>query len=512
MPTSTKSEKNHNVVRLVVVVLSILLQLGWIILTFSRLSHYSVLAEMIVHLVALVLVLRIYGKHELAAFKMPWMILILVVPILGICLYGLFGHRGALRPMRKRYEQISPQLMRCLPQDDQVMERLRRSGHTEANQSYYIQRYSGYPVDCTTAVRFYAEASDGLEAQLEALRQAQSFILMEYHAIEEAQSFGRIREVLAERAAKGVEVRILYDDVGSMGFIDLGFIRRMEALGIQCRVFNPVKPVLNLFMNNRDHRKITVIDGRVGFTGGYNLADEYFHLTHPYGYWKDTGLRLEGSAVRSLTVQFLEMWNAMDNTDKDWLRYLPTLDAPYSDGFVQPYADMPLDDEPVGENVYLSLIESAQERLWVATPYLIISDEMNRALCLAAQRGVDVRVITPGIPDKPLIYRITRSYYAGLVRRGVRVYEYTPGFLHEKQMLVDNRSAVVGTINLDYRSLYHHFENGVLLHGCACLQDIVRDFEQTLDVSREVTEQYASGRSTVLRISQCIWRLVAPLL
>lgn len=212
---------------------------------------------------------------------------------------------------------------------------------------------------------------------------------------------------------------MFYDEVGSIGFIDRGFIRRMEEIGIQCRVFNPVVPVLKPFMNNRDHRKITVIDGQVGYTGGYNLADEYFGITHPFGHWKDTGLRLTGDAVQSLTLMFLEMWNAMEDTDASYTRYLPDITYKASrPGFVQPYADSPLDDEYMGENIYLNLIQSAKHYLYIATPYLIISDEMTRALCLAAQRGVDVRILTPGIPDKKLVYRMTRSYYAGLVRRG----------------------------------------------------------------------------------------------
>ena len=219
---------------------------------------------------------------------------------------------------------------------------------------------------------------------------------------------------------------------------------------MQCRVFNPVIPVFNVFLNNRDHRKITVIDGAVGFTGGYNLADEYFNLTHPFGRWKDTGIRLEGDAVTSLTAQFLEMWNAIRPTDGDVSAYLAPV--PYQSregGFVQPYADSPLDQEFVGENVYLSMAEGARERVWFTTPYLIISDEMNRALGLAARRGVDVRIITPGIPDKKLVYSVTRSYYAGLARSGVRIYEYTPGFIHAKQCVADGETAVVGTINMD---------------------------------------------------------------
>ena len=319
---------------------------------------------------------------------------------------------------------------------------------------------------------------------------------------------------MAKKAAEGVEVRILYDDVGCIGFLDKSFIDRMNAIGVQCRVFNYVVPFLNIFMNNRDHRKIMVIDGKVGFTGGYNLADEYFNITHPYGYWKDTGVKLTGRAVQNFTMMFLEMWNVMGQADTDYEKYLKALQEGAEDGnvqkasgYVQPYADSPLDGEPVGENVYLNLIKTAKKRLYVATPYLIISDEMTRELGLAAKRGVDVRVFTPGIPDKKIIYGVTRSYYSGLVRQGVRVYEYTPGFLHAKQMLCDGDTATVGTINMDYRSLYHHFENGVWMHGCDAIRDIEADFDKLLQDSEEVTDKYRDGRKNMaVRGWQCIMR------
>lgn len=256
-----------------------------------------------------------------------------------------------------------------------------------------------------------------------------------------------------------------------------------------------------------------MVDGKIGYTGGYNLADEYFNITHPYGTWKDTGIRLAGDAVASLTVTFLQMWNATAEADHEFQTYFPQLDYRAADaGFVQPYADGPLTDGYFAEDVYLNLIKSAKHFFYAATPYLIISDDMTRELCLAAERGVDVRIVTPGIPDKKLVYQTTRSYYAPLVRRGVRIYEYTPGFIHQKQTLCDGETATVGTINFDYRSLYHHFENGVLLHGCGALGAIGEDFEQIFEVSREVTEQYKGKRSMGLRIIQCILRLFAPLL
>ncbi|MCM1102255.1 MAG: cardiolipin synthase [Clostridium sp.] len=513
MRTEEKSHVKNSIGRLIFVVLSFLIQVSWFVALFMWLNNYSTVINLISSVVALVVVLRVYAKQGNVAFKLPWIILMLVMPLLGLCLYLLFGHRWATGKMRARFEKIEAAYQEELRQEPKVMEELEQQDFGVANQCRYLYKYSKYPVYRNTDVVFYSQASDGLEAQLEELKKAEHFIFMEYHAIQETNAFGRLKEVLADRAAHGVEVRVLYDDVGSIGFIDPGFIKRMEAVGVQCRMFNPVKPIMNIFMNNRDHRKITVIDNKVGFTGGYNLADEYFNITHPYGHWKDTGIKLTGDAVESLTAMFLQMWNAMKETDTDHAKYMAKFDYRASEqGFVNPYADSPLDGEYVGENVYLNLIKHAKHYLYVATPYLIISDEMNRELCLAAQRGVDVRVITPGIPDKKVVYRITRSYYNGLAKRGVKIYEYTPGFIHEKQVLCDGEVATVGTINFDYRSLYHHFENGVLMYGCSCIEDIRKDFMDTFALCRDVTEQYRSGRKAFLRISQCILRLFAPLL
>lgn len=344
---------------------------------------------------------------------------------------------------------------------------------------------------------------------------------MEYHAIEDEYAWSRIETVLEERVKAGVEVRVFYDDMGSIGFVNLSFARKLEVKGIACRVFNPLLPGLNMFLNNRDHRKITVIDGKVGYTGGYNLANEYFNYTHPYGEWKDTGIRLEGDAVASLTAAFLEMWEASGKTpaDVDVLdieaqkKYL--VQHPYQakqTGYIQLYADCPLDGIQVGEDVYISIVNKADRYCWFMTPYLIITDEMTHALSLAARRGVDVRIITPGIPDKKLIYSITRSFYHNLVQDGVRIYEWTPGFCHAKMSVADDCMATCGTINLDYRSLYHHFENGCFMADCDAVLDIRRDMEQTLEQCREVTEKYKSGRSATLRLGQLFLRLFAELL
>ena len=387
--------------------------------------------------------------------------------------------------------------------------------------SDYLYRNAAYPVYQNTDITYYPEAIQGLNAQLADLAKAEKFIFMEYHAIENADAWQKIQDVLAERARAGVEVRVFYDDMGSISFLNHDFAKQLEALGISCRVFNPFVPGVNLFLNNRDHRKITVIDGKIGFTGGYNLANEYFGFSHPYGEWKDTGIRLEGDAVTSLTAAFLEMWEASgkEKIEKDTFdlesrkKYLEQ--HPYQavqKGYIQPYADCPLDGIQVGEDVYISIVNKAEKYCWFMTPYLIITDEMTHALSLAAKRGVDVRIITPGIPDKKLIYSITRSFYHNLVQDGVRIYEWTPGFCHAKMSVADDCMATCGTINLDYRSLYHHFENGCFMADCDVVTEIRDDMERTFGQCREVTEKYKSGRSASLRLGQLFLRLFAELL
>lgn len=512
-----KQKSKNGIKRLVFSVLSILLQIVFLVLLFTRLNAYAGIIDLATRILAIVLVLRIYGQHQTATMKTPWIILILAFPILGVALYLMVGLNGGTKRMYVKYREMDEKLFPMLPDDHKIQMQMKEKMPQAAGISSYLTRYSHYPVCQNTDVTYYDDAAKGLEAQLCDLAKAEQFIFMEYHAIEDDRAWKRIQDVLVERVKSGVEVRVFYDDMGSIGFVNMEFAKKLEELGIRCRVFNPFLPGLNMFLNNRDHRKITVIDGKVGFTGGYNLANEYFNLTHPYGEWKDTGIRLEGDAVRSLTAAFLEMWNATMRNEKDSDQELQKFLAshPYTavqNGFVQPYADSPLDGEQVGEEVYISMANKAEKYCWFVTPYLIITDEMNHALSLAAKRGVDVRIITPGIPDKKPVYRITRSFYNGLVRNGVRIFEWTPGFCHAKMSVADDIMATCGTINLDYRSLYHHFENGCFMADCEAVTAIRKDMEETMALSREVTEQYREGRSATLRLGQLFMRLFAQLL
>ncbi len=545
--SNTTMERNtaikNGVVRMMLAVLSIFLEVGFIIWVLYGWQK-AVWVNGAFRIFAVILALSIYGRHMTSSIKMPWIMLMLALPVFGIVLYTLTGTNYKSLSMKKRYREVDDKVLPLLPENEEIYRALSKRDPYAAQVCHYIREFAKYPVYQDTAVTYYDDAKSGLEAQLTDLSKAEHFIFMEYHAIENAESFHRIRDVLAERVKAGVEVRLFYDDMGSIGLSNTDFIEEMKSYGIHCRVFNPFAIGLNLFLNNRDHRKITVIDGKVGFTGGYNIANEYFHLTEPYGYWKDTGIRLEGNAVKSLTVAFLEMWNAVRNSDRDdtdFDKYLPAIsdgngkpesgrcsacnenkDADESSrpstceteetGFVQPYADSPMDEVQVGEDVYTSVAEQACRYCWFVTPYLILTEETIHILSQAARRGIDVRIITPGIPDKKIVYQVTRSYYNALARNGVRIYEYTPGFCHAKMCVCDDRIATCGTINLDYRSLYHHFENGCIMYHDPSVLSIKADFEKMFSVSREVSEQYKGLRSDFLRLWQLILRLFAPLM
>ena len=513
MKTEEKKQTMKNSVgRAFMAAFGVVLQVYWIVTFAIKLNSYYAVLSTATSFVALILVFRIYGETYNSAYKMSWIVLILAFPILGVCLFVLFGNEGSTAMIRHHLANIDTQTDKLLNQKPDVLEHLKKDRRIY-NQSWYLWKKAGFPVYQNTDVRFYKDTYEALEAQKEELKKAEKFIFMEYHAIQDSTAWAGIEAILKEKAASGVDVRVFYDDMGSIGFLSKPFVKRLQSEGIKCKVFNPVMPVLNVFMNNRDHRKITVIDGKVGFTGGYNLADEYFNLTHPYGQWKDSGIRLEGEAVRSLTVIFLRLWSALEKEKEDLSGFFPEVSCDTSaQGFVQPYSDSPLDGERTGENVYLNLIKGAQDYVYITTPYLIIDDEMKRELTMAAERGVDVRIVTPGIPDKKLIYSVTRSYYAGLATRGVRIYEYEPGFIHAKQFLADGEIAAVGTINLDFRSLYLHFENGCLFYNCPAVADVKTDFDELFEISREVTGKYSAKQNVAVRGVQCILRLFSPLM
>ncbi|MCR5743067.1 MAG: cardiolipin synthase [Lachnospiraceae bacterium] len=508
--------------RFILCALVILAEIVVLIVTFSGLNIYITWLERLTHVVALIMVLYIYAAHDISNIKTSYIMLLLIMPIIGVGFLLIMGLNGHTKKMKQRYASIDEWLMPKLTEGGVgekaglVSEKLCKEDPLLYSVSEYLSKNSGYPLFKNTDIEYFADQCEALEAMKQAISKAKHFIFMEYHAIEDKEAWHGIEEVLFERARAGVEVRVFYDDLGSIFFINKEFKNKLEANGVKCRVFNPFMPPLNFFLDNRDHRKITVIDGRVGFTGGFNLANEYFNITHPYGQWKDTAVKVSGEAVRSMTITFLENWNATKKGERDEASltgYLPEIIyEAHEDAYVQPYADSPMDHEYVGQNTYISILNRATDYCWFITPYLIITDEMIYAMTIAAKRGVDVRIITPGIPDKGFVYRTTRSYYNALTSKGVRIYEWTPGFCHSKVCVSDDKVATCGTINLDFRSFFHHFENGCLYMKCKAVLDTRRDFEETFKECREVTQYYTTGRGRFLRFEQLLLKLIAPLL
>jgi len=513
MRIEQKTSIQNSIGRLIISALSLLVQLLWLAYIGVALKQYSVAINIATSFIALILALWVFNRKDTNSnFKLPWIMLILAFPILGICLFVVFGHKYS-RKARSKMDELHAECFEKLKLKGINEEELTTIDIGVANQFRYLMNVEGFPLFRNSHVEFYANASDAYDEMIKIISVAEKFVFLEYFAVQDKVAFARMHSILLDKVKEGVEVRILYDDIGSVGFLNSKFAKTLEEEGIRCKSFNKVSPAFRLYMNNRDHRKIAVIDGKVAFTGGYNIADEYFNITHPYGYWKDTGVKITGKAVSSFLCMFLEMWNSMEKKTEN-LSLFAELEYPDADGngFVLPYADSPLDNARVGENVYLNLINYAKYSVYITTPYLVISDEMKRALQMAANRGVDVRIVTPGIPDKKIVYKLTRSYYGELIRNGITIFEYTPGFIHGKQIVVDEELAAVGTINMDYRSLFHHFEDAVLLYKVEAIRDIVNDFTELFAVSRMAEDEYKKNPAIGERMVGAFLRLIAPLM
>ena len=366
-------------------------------------------------------------------------------------------------------------------------------------------------------VKYYPLGEEMYADMLRALESAEHFIFLEYFIIQPGKMWDGIAEILKRKAAQGVDVRLICDDMGSLFLLPQGFAREMERSGVKTLMFNPFIPVLSLAMNNRDHRKIMDVDGHTVFTGGVNLSDEYINAVELHGHWKDTGVRVTGEAAWNFTAMFLEFWHAYRpesaNEPLDAFRPHAYHPAPFAgEGWVQPFSDSPLDGEAVSAGVYIDILAQARDYVYIFTPYLIIDDVMQAALCAAAKRGVDVRIVTPGVPDKKVVYRLTRSYYAPLLRAGVRIYEYTPGFIHAKSYLSDDTTGVVGTINMDYRSLYLHFECAAYIYRNSVVYDVEHDFEETLKKCSLITMEDCKNYSWMGKKLGRLMRLIAPLM
>lgn len=515
--------------RVVLVSLGLMIQLAVLAVSIFAASGAYRAVSIGMEIVGVIVILYIISASRAgSAYKMAWIIPILALPVLGVFLYLLFGGKRLSLPVRRKVEAVARQTRASLRQDPNAMQALEARDPEAALRAKYLLNVSGYPVCTGSAATYYSPVDIAFGPMLAELSKAERYILLEYFIIAPGRMWDTILEILTQKAAAGVEVLLLYDDFGCIQHLPMHYARDLAERGIHARAFNPYIPILTSRLNNRDHRKLLVVDGRVAFTGGFNLADEYINARQRFGHWKDSGIAVRGEAAWSMAVEFLTMWKSVTGEGWSIERFrpktppepdaLPALDpAPPQEeqqdlGFVQPFCDSPLDDEQVGENVYLSVIHSAKRRLRIMTPYLVIDEALTGALTTAARSGVEVEIFTPGIPDKWYIQTLSRAYYGELTEAGVRIYEYTPGFLHSKVFLADGDTAVVGTINLDFRSLYLHYEDAVLLYGAPAVEQVARDFDALLPQCQEYTAERIRATKPITRVFRAILRVFAPLM
>ncbi len=459
----------------------------------------------------------IANSKATAAYKLSWMVFVGVIPEIGFVCYLMFANKTFSKRSKKKIKPMQDAVASVEKLDDvtPLLEK-EEGGDLAISITKYLDRVTVPSIADHSEITYYPLGDDVYPVILEELKKAEKYIFIEFFIINKGVMWDSILEILKEKVSQGVDVRVMYDDMGSISYLPYNYPKKMKEMGIKCIAFNKVKPLVDLRMNYRDHRKIIVIDGQVGFTGGFNLADEYINQEVRFGHWKDNAIMVKGKGVYNLTMLFLSLWLSV--TKEDYIemkdeKYLPiNYDSIKTDGYIYTYEDIPYDEEQVSETVYLKLINAARKYLYITTPYLIIDEELRNALCAAAKSGVDVRIITPRIPDKKVVFSITRSYYGELLEGGVKIYEYVPGFIHAKTFIVDDMYGTVGTANLDYRSLNLHIENVAFMYKCSCIADMKKDFEETIAKSEEITKETYKKVSRFRKIWWGFCRIFAPLL
>ena len=500
--------------RTMIVVVMLAAQIALLVSLFSSLSELMPYYYVIMLVLYGGLILHLVNKTSEPSSKITWILLVVLAPPLGVALY-LFveldiGHRVLYRRLNEVVRDTAAFLPERMPEPEGMAE----AAPELQGLARYAWAHGGYPVYANTAVEYLSSGEESLEAMLRDLEQAREFIFLEFFIIDEGDMWGRVLKVLEEKVKQGVEVRVMYDGTCALFRLPYRYPRLLEGLGIKCKMFSPIRPMISTHYNNRDHRKILVIDGRVAYTGGVNLADEYINRIVRFGHWKDMSVRLEGEAARSFTLMFLQMWNVDEGGD-DYSRFLDVPAAPRgadAPGWVLPYGDSPLDNERVGEMIYMDILNRAQRYVHIMTPYLILDSEMLSALGFAAKRGVEVCVILPHIPDKKYAFALAKTHYRELLQAGVRIFEYTPGFVHAKTFVSDDCKAVAGTINLDYRSFYLHFECAVYLRDMPAVGQMEADFQRTLERCQEVRLEDLKNIRLTTRVAGWLLKVFAPVM
>lgn len=500
--------------RTLIIILMVVMQILVLLASFLELRNYFPFIWESMNILGGILIIFIVNKDEPAEFKMSWIIPICLFPVLGALIYlfimGNFGGIGLKAKIGRRMKETKGLLVT----DDETRQALETCSAQFKGFAYYMEHTAKFPVYHNTTAVYYPLGEDKFADMILELKKAEKFIFLEYFIIERGIMWDAVLEVLKEKVKEGVEVRVMYDGMCSILLLPYKYPKELKKYGIKAKMFAPIVPFLSTTQNNRDHRKILVIDGKVAFTGGVNLADEYINEVERFGHWKDVAVKITGDAVRSFTVMFLQMWNVSEIGSENYEAYLRnvTFDKPLlQDGFVIPYGEAPTRSTEIGKTVYESIIERAAKYVHIMTPYFVIDKEFLDCMRFAARRGVEVVMILPHIPDKKMVYWIARNFYPDLLRAGIKVYEYTPGFVHAKVFASDDICATVGTINLDYRSFYHHFECGVCFHESTVVAKIEEDFQDTLRKCQEVTMDYYRKIPLYQKAAGKVARLLAPL-
>lgn len=512
LETESISMKLRTCMKTLGIILLILLQVAIYVVLAIYLEEYSVIITSVLTVLGVIVALFVFSSRSDAYYKLAWILLILVMPIIASIAYIILRNQIAPKRLNARIQKNAEISKKYLAQTDQLSKLPEHSPFI--GLANYTYNSAGYPAYTNCDFKFFPLGDDFYVGLMSEIEKAEKFIFLEFFIIKYGYMWPSILDLLRKKVEEGVEVRVMYDGFNSLSAIPHSYHRLIKSYGIKCRVFLPFKAVASKLQNNRDHRKILVIDGKVAFTGGNNLADEYMNKVRRFGHWKDTSIMVRGEAVKSFTMMFLEMWNSSKVEDTDYGAYIYEGDYEIEngEGYTIPYGFSPVSEEMVGEYVYLDILYNAKKYVHIMTPYLVPDDKIKTALIMAAKRGVDVKLMLPHIPDKKYAFCVARSFYEELLEGGVKIYEYEPGFLHAKQFIADDKVCTVGTINLDYRSLYLHFECGLLVYNNKVVREIEEDYEKTLNSCIEVDMEYYKSMSWVYRMLGKVLRVTGPLL
>ncbi len=516
MTMKKKKFKNILVNRFAVILPALVLQGIWIYLIYIAVSPVRPVANAVLTILSVVFVLYLVSKPDEPSYKILWIIVMLIFPVLGAVLYLIFGNKATGKPLKakllnaRRFIGNPPDEI-CLTENESNTDAIKKENVRIGQTFEFIEKISGFSVLKNESAVYFPSGEALYKDLLEEIKKAEKYIYFEYFIIEDGMMWDSILDILAEKAGNGVDVRVIYDDLGCIKTLPGGYYKFLNSNKIKCLKFNPFKMVLAGRLNNRDHRKIAVIDGKTAYSGGINLADEYINKKEKYGHWKDVGIKITGEGADSFLYMFAEFWDAFAE-DQIPAKFLKDRNLPPDkfDGYVMPYYDSPIGKYPVSMMLFTEVLSRAESYAWFLTPYLMINDELYTEFMIAAERGVDVRIIMPGIPDKKVIFTISRSYYGQLLDAGVKIYEYTPGFTHAKACISDDILGSVGSVNLDYRSLFLHFECNSVFYNSSCLADIKKDFIETMSKSKIIGPDFKKS-GIIKNIINGILRLIAPL-